>query len=181
MDSRLDNIFRTTFRQTESADTWMGIRREEPRGDQRRKKNEEEESKKKPEWEDDTVVSISALRQFLSSLIAPESPLLQTTATTVTEQTSLTTQQQRAHTAANAYQNTARHASEQSAAPPAPVVKTSTSQPALSQDENRAIYQLLNNLDLLQQNGITSLHIRKEGSFLESLTRAAEWQLSQVT
>ena len=29
MESRLDNIFRTSFRKAESADTWMGIRREE--------------------------------------------------------------------------------------------------------------------------------------------------------
>ena len=175
MDSRLDNIFRTTFRHAESADTWMGIRREEPRDDQRHKKDEDNEKKEKLQWEDDTVVSIAALKQFLSTLIAPDSQFQQSEAE-APEAPALSSQQQRAHNAVHAYQNTAQHAPTTPVTPPpaAPV-------PSLSQDENRAIYLLLNDLDLLLQNGVTALTIRKEGSFLESLTQAAKTMLEKVT
>ncbi len=173
MDSRLDSIFRTTFRHTESADTWMGIRREEPRDDQRRKKDGDDEKKEKPQWEDDMVVSIAALKQFLSTLIAPDSQFQQAK-TENPEAPALSSQQQRAHNAAHAYQSTAQHT-------PAAPVTPSTVTPSLSQDENRAIYQLLGDLDLLLQNGVTALTIRKEGSFLESLTQAAKTMLEKVT
>lgn len=179
MDSRLDSIFRTTFRQTESTDTWMGIRREEPRDDQRRKKDEDDDKKEKPQWEDDTVVSISALRQFLSTLIAADSPLQQpqSSPSPVTDMPPPSSQQQRAHNAASAYQNTARH----TALTPAPPAAEPIPAPALSSEENRAIYQLINDLDILQQNGMTSLQIQKEGSFLESLQKAAQKALAIVT
>ena len=176
MDSRLDNIFRTTFRHTESADTWMGIRREEPRDDQRRKKDEDGEKKERLQWEDDTVVSIAALKQFLSTLIAPESEFQQTK-TEGHEMPALSSQQQRAHNAVHAYQNTAQHAPTTPVTPPT----APAPEPSLSQDENRAIYLLLNDLDLLLQNGVTALTIRKEGSFLESLTQAAKTMLEKVT
>ena len=170
MDSRLDNIFRTTFRHTESADTWMGIRREEPRDDQRRKKDGDDEKKEKPQWEDDMVVSIAALKQFLSTLIAPDSKFQQSTPTP--ESQPLSSQQQRAHNAVNAYQRN-------TAAPPPP--SPTPAAPTLSQDENRAIYQLMQDLDLLLQNGVTSLTIQKDGSFLESLTQSAKTMLEKIT
>lgn len=174
MDSRLDNIFRTTFRHTESADTWMGIRREEPRDDQRRKKDEDDQKKEKPQWEDDTVVSIAALKQFLSTLIAPDSQFQQTKIENP-EAPALSSQQQRAHNAAHAYKNMAQQV------PATPVAPSAASAPSLSQDENRAIYLLLGDLDLLLQNGVTALTIHKQGSFLESLTQAAKNMLEKVT
>lgn len=73
MESRLDSIFRTTFRQTESADTGMGIRREDPRDEHKRKDGDGDQKKEAPVWEDDMVVSIAGLRQFLTTLIAPDS------------------------------------------------------------------------------------------------------------
>jgi hypothetical protein len=181
MDSRLDNIFRTTFRQAESTDTWMGIRREEPRDDSRRKKGDDENKQEKPQWEDDTVVSIAALRQFLSTLIAPDSPLQQPTPEAAPQHHAPSSQQQRAHNAVNAYQNTARHAAPASVSTPPPATSPQTTHPTLSQDENRTIHQLIHDLDILQQNGITSLTIQKEGSFLESLKQAANKALLLVT
>lgn len=169
MDSRLDNIFRTTFRHTESADTWMGIRREEPRDDQRRKKDGDDEKKEKPQWEDDMIVSIAALKQFLSTLIAPDSQFQQVK-TSSPEAPVLSSQQRRAHNAASAYQRN-------TTAPSTP----SPAAPTLSQDENRAIYQLMQDLDLLLQNGVSALTLRKEGSFLESLTQSAKTMLEKVT
>ena len=180
MDSRLDNIFRTSFRTTESADTWMGIRREEPRDEHKRKNEDEDQKSDKQQWEDDTIVSIAALKQFLGTLIAPDS-VYQAPAPTrnVPTQATLSTQQQRAHNAASAYQSTARHAT------PSTPPETTTPQPSdtantLSQEENRTIHQLMNDLDILLQEGITSLTIRKEGSFLESLRRAAQNMLAAI-
>jgi len=178
MDSRLDNIFKTTFRQAESADTWMGIRREEPRDDSRRKKSDENDKPEKPQWEDDTVVSIAALKQFLSALIAPDSEFQKTIdPLPAAPAHHLSPQQQRAHNATSAYQTTARHVP-----PPSPVATPATADSSkLSQEENRIIHQLMADLDLLLQNGITSLTIQKEGSFLESLSRAAKSALEIVT
>lgn len=176
MDSRLDNIFRTSFRQTESADTWMGIHREEPRDNPRRKKDDGEK-KEKPKWEDNTVVSIPALKQFLMALISPDSRYQQQTTPSHTPEASpLSPHQQRAHSAANAYQTNSRHAS-----PPASSITTApTDSPALTQEENRIIHQLMHDLDLLLQKGITTLPLQKEGSFLESLNRAAKAALESV-
>lgn len=198
MDSRLDSIFRTTFRQTESADTWMGIRREEPRDDHKRRKHDDDAQDQKATWEDDTSVSLAALKQFLSMLIAPESgyqapepePVI---SVAVPTQVNLSAQQQRAHIAARAYQATARHAppptsqsTSQPTSPPPPVQMIPASPAAsssntLTAEENRIIHQLLNDLDILMQNGIGALTIQKEGTFLESLQRAARRTLDAIT
>ncbi len=176
MDSRLDNVFHNVFRQTESTDTWMGIRREEPRDDPRRKKGDEEEKKEEPKWEDNAVVSIAALKQFLTTLIAPGSEF-QKAAPTLTETHNLSPQQRRAHNAASAYQTTARHVPS-----PAPVTapEAKSDSPTLTQEENRIIHQLMNDLEVLLQNGVTSLVIQKEGSFLESLSQSAKAALERL-
>lgn len=174
MDSRLDNIFRTGFRQTESADTRMGIRREDAHDDRKRKSDDDQPEQKKPQWEDDTVVSITALKQFLTTLIAPDSAYQQ--APTAPTQAPLSTQQRRAHNAASAYQSTARHAATPIAAP----VAESKTNDTLSAEENRIIHQLLHDLDLLLQEGVATLTIQKEGNFLESLRRATRNLLGAI-
>ncbi len=184
MDSRLDQIFRTSFRQTESADTWMGIRREDPQ-DQHERKKKGDDDKDKPVWEDETVVSIAALKQFLTSLIAPTSPYMQQTAATTdtahAPSEPLSVQQQQAHHAAQAYQNTARHAPMPPIPPPSepPRLEINSSSPTLSTDESRTIHQILGLLDQLLNAGVGTLVIQKEGSFLESLKRSAEAALEQ--
>lgn len=181
MDSRLDQIFRTSFRQTESADTWMGIRREEPQNPHERKKKHEGD-KEKPVWEDEAVVSIAALKQFLTSLIAPTSPYMPPSAAGSAHGPAgpLSVQQQQAHHAAQAYQNTARHAPAAPIPPPSepPRLEIGSSSPTLSTEENRTIHQVLSLLDQLLAEGIDTLAIQKEGSFLESLKRSAEAALA---
>lgn len=180
MESRLDSIFRTTFRTTESADTWMGVRREDPHDEGRRKKDNEDNHPDKPLWEDDAVVSIAALKQFLTTLIAPDSKFQKpaNNISTTPDHPPLSPQQQRAHNAASAYQTTARHAP----APPVNITpETVPDSPTLSQEENRIIHQLMSDLDALLQNGVTSLTIQKDGSFLESLSRAARTMLESIT
>lgn len=182
MDSRLDQIFRTSFRQTESADTWMGIRREEPQ-DQHGRKKKNDEDKDKPAWEDETVVSIAALKQFLTSLIAPASPFMPPPVASAAASHGpppLSVQQQQAHHAAQAYQNTARHAPVPVIPPPSepPRTEPPSSSPTLSTEENRTIHQVLDLLDQLLASGVSTLTIQKEGSFLESLKRSAETALN---
>jgi len=68
MYSRLDSIFRTTFRHTETTDTRLGIRRED-RQDTRKRKHDRKEEKPESLWEDSTSVSINALKAFLNDLL----------------------------------------------------------------------------------------------------------------
>lgn len=176
MDSRLDNIFRTTFRQTESADTWMGIRREDPREDQHRRKDDNGDKQEKPQWEDDASVSIAGLKQFLATLIAPDSEYQKPAP--AADKPHLSPQQQRAHNAASAYQTTASHVS--TLTPAATPAETPASSLTLTNEENRAIHKLMGDLEILLRNGVTALTIQKEGSFLESLSSAAEKALAAL-
>ena len=154
------------------------IRAEEPQDNGRRKRDDDENKKEKPQWQDDTIVSIAALKQFLSTLIAPDSQYQKSSPSSAPETSHLSPQQQRSHNAANAYQSTARHVPS---APVASVAEQPPDLPTLTQEENRTIHELMNDLDLLLQNGMTSLTIQKEGSFLESLSRAAKAALQIVT
>ena len=137
------------------------------------KKSSDENKKDKPKWEDDAVVSIAALKQLLTTLIAPESEFQKQPAP-ATDPHNSSPQQQRAHSAANAY---ARNST------PAPVAATNTTadSPTLTQDENRLIHQLMNDLEILMQNDILSLVIQKDGSFLESLSHSAKDACEKIT
>lgn len=179
MDSSLDRIFRTTFRTTESADTGMGIRREEPRDDHKRRKDQHPKDDEKTQWEDDTRVSIAGLKQFLLTLVTPQTPAplteIMPAAAAVPSQANPSARQQRAHMAARAYQSTAQHNPTPAAPPVASVLPATTPPPPqLSAEENRMIHQLLLDLDILLQAGLSALTIAKEGTFLESLYRAAQ-------
>lgn len=180
MDSRLDSLFKNTFRQTERTDTWMGIRREEPRDDQRRKNDDHKDDEDKTVWEDNMAVSIASLRQFLLSLLESQAPDPQDKGAQTSEapeEHPLTTTQQKTHKAINAYQTTARHSTP--TPPPVAEAPVKPNPAALTQEENRDIYQLLQDLDNLLAQGITSLTIQKDGSFLQSLRKSAASALDQ--
>ncbi|QQG36378.1 MAG: hypothetical protein HYS17_00875 [Micavibrio aeruginosavorus] len=166
MESRLDSIFRTNFRQAENADARLEIKRDESEEGRKRKERGKDGEKDGAEWEDVTTLSVPALQQFLLALISPNTPLPQATPAGPGTPESLSPQQKTAHHAAHAYQTTARQQQPSTAA------STVQDNPALSIEENRAIHRLLKDLDTLLQQNITTIVLRKEGSFLESLQKA---------
>lgn len=169
MESRLDGLFRTGFRQTESADTRLGIRRDESEDGRKNKSSNKDDEEADSAWEDVMTLSVPTLQQFLLGLINPDSPYQAPPATPETETTGLSPQQKTAHNAAQAYQATARHQNITPPAPPAPAVQDN---PRLSAGENRIIHQLLNDLETLMNKNIATLSLRKDGTFLESLQKA---------
>lgn len=168
MESRLDGVFRTGLRLTENADTRLGIRRDESEGGRQRKEEEKDEQDRQASWEDETTLSVTALQQFLRALVATDS-IYQTPPARSDETVTLSPQQKTAHQATKAYQSTASHSPPATAVTPADPLPDN---PTLSTAENRIIHQLLRDLDLLLQQNKTTLIIRKDGDFLESLKQA---------
>lgn len=163
MFSRLDSFFVSTMRHAESADTRMGIKRDEER-DHGRRQNQEKEKEEEPRWEDTTIVSVTALTAFLESLIAenPKDP-----EPSVKTQAALP--QSQAAAAAKAYQTTADARTQPQPQP----VSSSASKPALTPEESSTIVQLLQGLKFLADRKVESLTILRSDSFLQSLVDAA--------
>lgn len=182
MDSRLDGIFRTTFRTAEQTDSRLDIRRDEDQHHKRKDKEDKEDSGEF-DFDDDAHVSVSALYVFLRDLLvqggvtntphtdqAPQTPQAPTPEPPPHDQMA-----QRASMAANAYQTTARSGTpslsiSDTAPPPAPPPAGQTVD--LSADEIKIIQGLMVNLERLAKRGVTTLTIRKADTFLHSLQTA---------
>lgn len=180
MFSQLGPLFKTTFRQAESNDTRQAIPHDER--DKGRKKNEDEHKKEKsPElWEDDTSVSVNALRIFLidflktmpgatdQSAVSKPPPPAQALNATPSPTEGKNAQ------AIRAYQSMAN----QSPDIPPPVeasAQTGRVEPTadlLQSKEIRDIHALISDLDSLSRDGVQTLHILKAESFIESLKNA---------
>ncbi len=163
MFSRLDSLFISTTRHAESADTRMGIKRDEER-DQGRRQDKEREKDERPAWEDTTVVSVTALMAFLDSLITEQTPKNSEPAASTAPPVNAPPQ---AAAAAKAYQSTAGAKTQPPPPPP------SGNKPVLTPDESAIIVRLLQDLRILADKGIESLTILRSESFLQSLVDAA--------
>lgn len=188
MLSQLGPLFKTTFRQAESNDTRQAIPHDER--DQRRKKKEEERPKEQHSdfWEDNTSVSVGALRIFLIDFLktmpgatdtaARAAP--QTAADDHIEATSQNPAQPQSANAraAEAYQSTARHVHEATTMPKPPADKEKpNNEPTadkLQSKEIRDIHTLISELEDLNRRGVHDLHIERADSFLESLKNAVQ-------
>ena len=185
MDSKLDGVFRTTFRTTEHADSWLGIRHDDDRG-HGKKKDEHKDESDEFSFDDDAHVSVSALYVFLRDLLiqagtaVPTPP--QTTpaampATPAPDAPPPTQVAQQASMAAHAYQNTARQGSPSisisDTAPPPPPAPNGP-KVELSPDEIRTIQRLMSDLETLAGRGISTLTIKKADTFLQSLRAAVD-------
>lgn len=165
MDSKLDPVYRALFRHAEHSGDRQDVRREDETNDHNSRRDRRETADRPDPWQDDTSVSISALRVLLLNLLgadipAPPSPHTPARSTGAMAQ------------AAGAYRTTAAHT-----APPAPSTTTMSSSghpaPGLSPDDIRAIGSLIVDLDRLTVRGIDILRIEKNGTFLQSLATAA--------
>ncbi len=181
MLSQLGPLFKTTFRQAEENDTRQKIPHEErdnpSRGNQKDKREEPSDF-----WEDNTSVSVEALRTFLINFTktSPEainanitSPLNEEEdiqLSTRPHEPKRPTNTQNAK-AVRAYQATA----EQSQKTPERHDTLSKSDiEKIESKELRDIYQLIYDLEILQNKGIREIEILRAESFVESLKNAVK-------
>ena len=188
MFSALGSIFSVKPRQAENTDTRQAIQRHDPDFERRRKKKEA--TPEEALQQDNALVSVSALREFLENFVknSPEN-----TAEIQKEKTSevskeaidyniqtempLDTQAQnaaksgQAAQAASAYQNSAQsnekskvllETTDQAEGPPLD----------LSSADIRVIYKLIEDLKLLNDSNVEYLRIERAATFLDSLVNA---------
>ncbi|MCI5060112.1 MAG: hypothetical protein MRY79_03465 [Alphaproteobacteria bacterium] len=185
MFSQLGPLFKTTFRHAESNDTRQKIPHEER--DKGRKKREEDEQKasESQKWEDNTTVSVEALRAFLVNFLktlpgGKESLELTKSAAQNTGKGSVRPPEKSRPTrtrdakAARAYQAMAEKSQEVAPAPTtqANPRKNQPTADLLQSQELRDIHQLITDLDDLSNKGVQILQIKPASTFLESLKQA---------
>jgi hypothetical protein len=184
MLSQLGPLFKTTFRRAEENNARLDIPHSER--DKVGKKTEEEQNKniKDETWDDDTTVTVTALRQFLINFLktlpgGEDSADLQSTE--AQNQPFVRPREHRRPTntrnakAVRAYQAMAAKGQEQRK-PPLPeqnIVKSDSAE-LLKSDELRDIHGLINDLDTIKNNGIGELRIMPADSFLDSLKNAVQ-------
>ncbi len=182
MYSRLDPIFKTQFRHTETLDTRQGIRRQDQVKDKKKKSgNDESDSDDIDMWEDSTSVSIKAIKAFLEQLAGEtkksagkpepgENIKISQKEKSISTATPATGKQSAAR-AAQAYQkmHRATHTEEQQEIP-----QSSIPSIALRPEEIRVIHKLIEDLGTLAAQNKDHLTIRKSENFLQSLVDAVE-------
>ncbi|NCC23034.1 MAG: hypothetical protein EOM26_11340 [Alphaproteobacteria bacterium] len=167
MFSRLDPVFRTTLRHTEQTDARLGIREEDARDDPRKKKSRRDANSEESEREDLAIVSIPALRAFLTGMLEdPEA------ARAKAEQhaAGAAARNPQASRAAKAYQATA------SGGTPADYTAATGGErlAALTEQEKTTIRALIDTLCWLESQEVFELSIGKTSeSLLAGLVEAA--------
>jgi hypothetical protein len=193
MFSQLGPLFRTTFRQAEPSDTHLHIPHEERNKNKKKEEDSHNSSQSSDLWEDNTDVTVEALRQFLVNFLKTlpgytdsenlnfennqESPSKRPHEKTRPTNT-------RNAKAVRAYQAMAEQNSSEAAAPVNQSVKPKEN-PAptanlLESRELRDIHNLIDDLDVLKNAHIQSLEIRPAETFLESLKNAVRLKKSKI-
>ncbi|MCB9990209.1 MAG: hypothetical protein H6867_02370 [Rhodospirillales bacterium] len=183
MESRLDPLFKTQFRQTETLDTRQGIRRQDPDEQRGKRDRKDRDDNEDDLWQDKTSVSVQTLQLFLEQLVRQQdsedkaadiqlSPAEIPAHSTPDPNQHYTPQ---AAKAAQAYQRTYR-ATHHEAPPPVPPAD-SIGNITLTPDEIRTIHQLINDLNTLAARRVETLTVEKSSSFLRSLVEAVQAQL----
>lgn len=187
MLSQLGPLFKTKFREAESNDTRQHIPHDER--DKGRRKREEENAKEETSdlWEDNTSVSVVALRAFLIDFIKtiPEAQDISLVPDEPKSQKQRPPERQRPTNTHNAkavraYQTMAEHAST-------PIKQEETTKrnndptaDKIKSQELRDIYDLIQDLKILENRGLQNLNIEKADSFVLSLKNAVAKQLGQM-
>lgn len=190
MFSQLGPLFKATFRQAESTDTRQAIRREENKGN-RRRDEDEDAADTSALWEDSTGVSIEALQAFLIAFLNGETGPHPETATGHEAQTSLPEAPAEpqpapppvnlaASHATHAYQSMAEKLEPHPHIPPVHPRPQTADVDLVHGSEIRLIHQLIDDLEILMQNGVTELNIERADSFLDSLKAAVILEKSKL-
>lgn len=192
MDSRLEPLFRTTFRHAESTDARLGIRHDEEKDEGRKKDKKDNQNEALGTQEDKASVSVSALLGFLEGLVlSTENTPPDTEGTTPkTPDISLEAEFRPSHSppspaaakAIQSYQNTAKAVHDKNIPedhkPLQPLAPDEI--PALSNEEIRTIHQLITDLSTLKKKNIQTLSLHIIGSFLDSLALAVKEALEKT-
>lgn len=192
MFSNLGPLFKTTFRLAETSDARLAIPHEER--DQRRKE-EEEEQQQAPEdpWQDNTSVTVTALRTFLINFLktlpggediaqmaeSNQTETYQTPSSARPKETARPTNTRNAK-AVRAYQSMAEKSvtvTPDSSSKEETKKRVEPTADLLQSQELRDIYALIQDLDILIQNNVRELEIKKADSFLEALKNAVRDRL----
>ena len=190
MFSQLGPLFKTTFRQAESNDTRLEIPHDER---EKRRRKEEEEDKKEGSsdlWEDNTSVTVPALKAFLVNFLKTLPGQSDNTALNKKQETDhysarpkekiRPTNTQNAK-AVRAYQSMAEKTREN--APIAQEHTTEKIEPTadlLQSQELRDLYQLISDLEELEKAGVQNLQIEKADSFIDSMKNAVKLRKSKL-
>ena len=185
MYSRLDPIFKTQLRQAETLDTRQGIRRQNRVDERGNRDNKDKGSDEGEVWEDQTNVSIAALKNFLEQLSreaetkSNDDPAEHVRLSTKSKENShpeghrSDEASRRAAYAAGAYERTYRatHKDElETNAESIPSVN-------LSPEELRIINNLIKDLSSLLSAGKEFLILNKSESFLQSIVDAVNHEI----
>lgn len=180
MLSNLGPLFRTTFRQAESADARMEIRREEKDSGKRKQYHEDPGTDDNDFWEDSMAVSIPALRTFLIDFLKNHgAPSPEDVGATEDVANFLTTDyidtpppvSPLAAKAIKAYTSLSTPTPTITPAAPAHNMPEHPLSP-LKPDEIRAIFKLIEDLTNLNRAGMDTLTFRMTGTFVDSLQDA---------
>lgn len=165
----------------------------EERDNPNRKQNEKEQEKEGTSWEDDTSVSIEALRTFLINFLKTlpggedlaqfeSQRQYQDTVKKRPPQTSRPMNTQNAK-AARAYQSMALEGNQKRDVEEVSQAVDEKQEPTaalLKSKELRDIHSLIDDLELLRRANVGELHIKKADSFLEALKNAVRLEKSRI-
>lgn len=183
MWSRIDPLIQTIARKVEQTDPRMEIRRDESELYTKRKREDDGSSRSMP-WEDTTIVSVTALKNFLMGLLGTvgiQSNPEHAEEDQPQEEAGITDHHDPASTylsrATNAYQATGRAVHDKNIETPPPNTKLEdgreASMVALGEDfgeEGRAqIAQYIQDLSGLEKNGVEDIALRRTLTFLEAI------------
>ena len=182
MLSQLGPLFRTTFRHAEESDARLAMTKDE-RHDDRPKKEFDDRPEDPDKWEDRAVVSVAALRDFLTDFLhraqsgevgAEAAPGAETGPAAAPSPPV----DARAARAAAAYQ----HSAGQDKGPSLAVMEglPPSERPDLDAQGIATLENLIADLDRLQAAGVDSVAIQAAGSFLDGLKRGVAEALVQA-
>jgi len=176
MYSRLDPIFRALPRRTESTDTHLGIHREEKQDDRKRKDGHGKDEEDSALWDDSTVVSVRALKVFLSGMLGTSVDANNEKIDIDDDPGDGSVAQTRAPSSPQAARAMQAYGGRSRAVEPPQhpnsAMQSAESSLKLSAEEERVIHRLVADLDVLAGRGVTDLNIRRNKSFLQSLVDA---------
>ncbi len=181
MFSQLGPLFKTTMRQAESADTRLGIRRDEKHEHGKKDHPEKQDEEESPLWNDSTTVSVEALKTFLNEFLKTKGIEHETTSAVITTEESAYKPEPLKPTTTIAARAMKAYGSHADHDPPPPSL-SETKAPEepqdltalLKTDEVRTMHTLIRELKNLQDRGVDFLTIEKPDTFLEALVIAVE-------
>jgi len=178
MFSQLGSVFKTTFRQAESTDARLEIRREEKENSGKKKDQEKDAADDAALWEDSMQVSVAALHTFLVEFLKSHgAPLPQEELAVSVEAVNEHAEPRGPVSSVAARAVKAYTAMAPTTSAPMPPVTNEAPvevNPAdlLSAEEIRTIHSLIADVDGLAKAGHQTLSITMVGTFLESLVQA---------